>query len=317
MKKLLIVLVIPVIAYFGLKAYMHHSIGQSVDKAFEAMQMVAAVDYGGVTSTMSGKIGITDIRILPHSYPDVVDIGEISIQFPSLVYLWDIEGRLQKQEFPEALSFKMNDITLASNGPLMVELEKAMVAAADGEVLPVDNCVTRVNARPTRQSLLGYEKLTLGLEMGYRFDQPETELLVYGSVSQDDAVEMSYEYAFPLASFGTTSLMQFATDPELAHAELRLKDSGYYGRIADYCQKADGLAREEVIELLAAVFVDYFSDLPMQPNAEMVASYRQFVTSGSEFVIAARPVEPAKLSNLALYAPDDIPALLNLSTQVN
>jgi hypothetical protein len=44
--------------------------------------------------------------------------------------------------------------------------------------------------------------------------------------------------------------------------------------------------------------------------------YQKFLAGGSKFILTAEPNEPINLSQIDLYKPEDVPALLNLSAQV-
>ncbi len=44
--------------------------------------------------------------------------------------------------------------------------------------------------------------------------------------------------------------------------------------------------------------------------------YEKFLSGGSTFIVTARPTNPIILSQITLYKPTDVPALLNLSAEV-
>lgn len=44
--------------------------------------------------------------------------------------------------------------------------------------------------------------------------------------------------------------------------------------------------------------------------------YERFLAGGSRFVLTAKPSKPIALTQIDLYKPEDVPALLNLSAEV-
>ena len=48
----------------------------------------------------------------------------------------------------------------------------------------------------------------------------------------------------------------------------------------------------------------------------VMVPYQKFLTGGSKFILTAKPNEPIGLSQIDLYKPEDVPALLNLSAEV-
>ena len=48
----------------------------------------------------------------------------------------------------------------------------------------------------------------------------------------------------------------------------------------------------------------------------VVEPYKEFLAGKSTFVLTAKPNQPINLSQIDLYKPSDVPALLNLSGEV-
>lgn len=316
--KIILVLALPVLLYVGAKVYLHLQVGRSVDAIAMQLAPFADVSYKSVTSSFDGRIGIAGMTIRPHEVADSISVREVSVKAPSLMYVLDLENRLNEGDFPTELSVSMLGVALSTRGPLLEKLEDTIyVDDPEGRLAAFDNCVTRTNSLPTQQYLLNYDNVSMDVEGGYYFDAASAQFVLHYRLAQEDAYDVSGEFAVPLDNFNMISLQAAMQEPELARAVLTISDEGYFERLYAYCDSEDRIGREQVVDLLTEKYLSMFDGLPVEPNEEMVSAYRQFVDSGSQIIVSVDPREPRRLSYLNLYAPEDVPALLNITTQVN
>ena len=76
-----------------------------------------------------------------------------------------------------------------------------------------------------------------------------------------------------------------------------------------------GLSDDEII----AAELDAFKAAGMENGIAfdefVMIPYQKFLSGGSKFVLTAKPSEPISLSQIDLYKPADVPALLNLTAE--
>lgn len=315
--KILLLLALPVIGYVGVKLYLHIQVGKTVDTIVAQMSPYADVSYESVTSTFDGRIGVNNVRIRPHTVDDEVRIQEVSFKLPSMMYLLDLESRVQNQDPPAELSVKVHDVALSTRGKLVQAWEEQMfVEDSAGRLAAFDNCVSRTNL-PTQMYLLEYDEIRGSFEVGYYYDLERGHFVVHGTAGQIDAYEFSGDLAVVMPAFDSFAMMGAFSDPQIARASLQITDAGYFDRVFNYCARGDQLSKQDVIALLTEDLLEMFDDLPMKPDQPLMDAYSQFIEQGSNITITAEPLEPQKLQYLSLYAPEDVPALLNIQTQVN
>ena len=315
--KLLLLLALPVIGYVGMKLYLHIQVAQTVDTIVAQISPYADVTYQDVTSTFDGRIGVTGVKIRPLFIDDEVRIQEVSFKLPSMFYLLDLESRLANQDPPREFSVAVNDVAVSTRGKLAQAWEEQMFAEdSEGRLAAFDNCVTRTNL-PTQMYLLDYDEIRGSFEVGYYYDDARSQFVVHGTAGQLEAYEFKGDLAVVMPTFGVLAMMTTFTNPQIARASLEITDSGYFDRVFDYCARDGQLAKEEVIALLTNDLLEMFNGLPMKPDQLLVDAYTQFIADGSRITITAKPRQPQQLEYLSLYAPEDVPALLNIQTQVN
>jgi len=315
--KILLLCALPVIGYVGVKLYLHIQVGKTVDTMVAQMSPYADVSYESVTSTFDGRIGVSDVKIRPRMVDDEIRIREVSFKLPSMMYLLDLDNRVQNQDPPDELSVKVHDVALSTRGKLIEAWEDQMFADdSEGRLAAFDNCVSRTNL-PTQMYLLNYDEIRGSFEVGYYYDHQRGNFVVHGTAGQLDAYEFKGDLAVVMPAFDAFAMMNAFSNPQIARASLEITDSGYFDRVFDYCANDDQLEKQDVIALLTEDLLEMFDEMPMKPDQLLIDAYTQFITEGSRIKITAHPHEPQKLQYLSLYAPEDVPALLNIQTQVN
>ena len=111
------------------------------------------------------------------------------------------------------------------------------------------------------------------------------------------------------------SLARGTFRPRMIDGRIEYEDDSLIDRTLKMCQR-EGLSEQEVI----AAELDAFRAAGMQVgialNEYVMDPYEKFLSGGSTFILAARPTKPVNLSQINLYKPTDVPALLNLSAEV-
>ena len=186
----------------------------------------------------------------------------------------------------------------------------------DARLKALANCVTRTGL-PTQMHLLNYQEIRGSVELGYRFDAVDGELVVYGAGGHLHGVEFAGELAVVMRALDSLHLMGVVSNPEIARAALTINDDGYYDRVFEYCANGDQLSKQAVAALLAEDLIKMFDGLPLQPDGPLVAAYKQFVSAGTRLMVTVAPSRPQRLQYLSLHEPSAVPALLNVQTQVN
>ena len=313
LKNILIIAAIAVAVFFGGKAALHYRIATALDAGIEGASPFVTASYKTVTSDVDGTVGIRGISISPAGTDDVFEIAELSIKFPDIWYLWEIEEQLSKAILPERLEFNMLGFTVDPDGELLQQQEQAMIES-EGHAVLAGNCVARSLNLLSTQSDLGYRKVVFDATGGFKF--VDSEFSVFGHYKQHDAESADIEITFPEVTNNMTSVMVALSDPTLLRAKVTLKDEGLRDRIYGYCESLEGLDRKQVNELLEAELVARSMRFGIMPDEPILKSYREYLGGGETFTVTSAPWNPQKFSNMSLFDPADMPDLLNLNAHV-
>ena len=316
LKNLMIIIAIPALIFLGGKAAFHYRISTALDAGLEQAAPFVTASYETVTSDIDGTVGIRGISISPVGQDDVYEIEELSIKFPDILYLWDIEEQAQKLILPERLEFNMLGLSLDPDGDLIEEWEQSFIES-EGYAVVAGNCVARSLNLVSTMSDLGFRKAVFDATGGFKF--VDTEFSVFGHYSARDAESADIEITFPETTNNYASVAMALADPTLLRASVTLKDEGMRERLYEYCARLENLEPEQVNELLEAELIARAMRFGIMPDEPLLKSYREYLASdsGKTFTITSEPWNPQKFSNMSLFEPEDMPDLLNLSAHVN
>ena len=103
--------------------------------------------------------------------------------------------------------------------------------------------------------------------------------------------------------------------PRIAEGRIEYLDLSLNQRSAKFCAR-QGLSAQEIL----AAQVDAFAASGRQNGVEfddyVMEPYKEFLAGKSTFILTAKPSKPVNLSQIDLYKPSDVPALLNLVGEV-
>ena len=92
------------------------------------------------------------------------------------------------------------------------------------------------------------------------------------------------------------------------------EDDSLNARIEKFCGRL-GMSAEEIraaqlekLRYMGEVYGIEFDEYVIEP-------YTEFLAGKSTLVVTAKPTEPVSLSQITLYKPSDVPALLDLSAE--
>jgi len=314
LKKLIIlVLALPILFYMGAKGILHYRVGQMVDTLATQVSPAATLSYDSVTSSLTGEVGITGLVIKPHDLADDLTVDKVALEFPSALFLWNAEEYAQAGTMPEEFALHIEGMRMNTNGALLRMLEEAGASAKP--VVQENNCVTEVINDLSKHADLGINTLTFDMEMGYALDTANNEYRLHGSIDEHQTMAVNYSFALPMISANTTSMARSLADPAVIRAELNIVDQGYYERLYNYCENQEGLSAEMTKTLVVNNMVTQMTTMGFVPDQQIISDFKRFLDNQQSFVISAEPHTPQALSQLSLYAPEDMPNVFNIHTE--
>lgn len=316
MRNLIIAIVVLGVAGFaGVKWKLHRDVEQGVDAALMMLAPVARIEYEGISSTLGGELTIDGIRGRASGFSDDFHIERLGIDTPSflsLMKLGDIQGAAMsgKNPLPSSFGLIVEGLRMPVDSDYGRYVYEAQAQARGvGTDNPANDCTGRHGFSPDALAAMGYDEYDISMRASLR--QQGGRYVVDLTTESRDMWEIDVE--LDLVGDMVRELSKGpAYKPKMRSARLEYTDLSMRDRVAEYCRRL-GLTDAEV---RAAQF-DAFMEIGLENGVEfdeyVTGPYQEFLDGKSTFVVTAEPNEPVVLSQIAMYKPSDVPALLQLT----
>lgn len=314
MKNFLIwVVVIGALGYGGAKLYLHKEVSDTMDMAVLMVSPYAEVEYAGVGSTLSGELTVDGVRVRIDGFRDELYIERIGIDTPSFFSLLELTdmASMQREGMPEYIGFLVEGLHIPANADYYQQLYDFSLEArgvTDGSS-PAIECTGKYGFSPTALLALGYREQVMSMNMNIRDDESRYTLNM--KIGMEDMWDM--DASITLAGNIMTEMAQGAMyRPRLNDMRVVVTDRSLNERVNQYCEQR-GLSRAETLKAQIDSFKFVGESNGIEFDQYMLDPYKEFVLGKSTLVVTAKPTEPIAFSQIDLYKPSDVPALLNLA----
>lgn len=318
MKKLiLLVLIVGGCAYFGSKFYLHYRVGSGLDNALIMMAPFAQIEYDGVSSSIAGRLSIDGITVRMNDFRDPLYIDRLSIITPGYFFLLNMADLGQPGsdfEIPDNFGFAIEGIHASTSADYfgkLFELTRQQVDAADVDAVAAV-CTGKYGFAPRTLEQLGYKDIEVSMQMAYRQNDRNLFLDVSADVVDMYEFDLTVKLADPLT---LQTLTRGNYRPRMAEGRLEYLDLSLNERTTKLCAQ-QGLSDSEILVAKVDAFTASGLENGLEFDDYVIKPYREFLAGKSKFVLTAKPNEPISFSQIGLYKPSDIPALLNLEGEV-
>lgn len=301
------------VAYGGSKFYLHSEVGDAMDMAVLMMAPYANVEYQGVRSTLSGELTVEGVRVRIDGYTDDLYIDRIGIDTPSffsLVALSDLSSK-GPDAMPEYVGFLIEGMRIPVDADYFAdfyEFSLAMRQAGSTEDASAE-CTGRYGFSPATLTALGYTDQVMNMTMTLRDER--TQYSIEMDVSMADMWDVDADIAF--AGNMMTELMQgMMYQPRLRNMHIEFTDRSLNQRVTRYCEEL-GLTAAETLRAQVDSFKFVGESNGIEFDQYILDPYKEFLLGKSTLVVTAQPHNPVAFSQIDLYKPSDVPALLNLA----
>jgi len=318
MKWLLTIAVLAVVAYLGSKAYLHHEVGESVDNAVVMASPWVDIEYTGISSTLSGELTVNGVTAKVSGFRDPITIERIGITTPSFLSLLALTDTLSfskpgAREFPEEVGFLIEGLRIATDSDLFrtgYEFRVEALGATDNE-LPAAQCVGKYGFSPAALKGLGYDEQVISTAVTLHNSASRFSMAV--DADSQDMWEWDMEVVMD-GSLAAGVAQGTAYRPALRSMKLEITDASLNQRVDEYCATL-GLSKEETLQARLDALAFFGEAMGIVFDDLIIEPYQDFTGGKSTFVITAEPSKPLPLSQISLYNPKDVPALLNLNAK--
>ena len=319
MKKLIVWgVIVGTVLYFGSKMYLHHRVSSNLDNLLLMASPFANVSYSGVSSTMGGTLSIDDLVVQVNGYRDPIRADKLSLVTPGfwhLLALGDIGMNTVSSEMPESIGFAIRGFQTDVDSDLVRTMYRMGKGGAKDleELDDAARCTGKNGYSPNDLLALGYQSLNADLEMGYR--NAAGRMIVDVRTSIADMYDLELELTLD-GEISPQAMAMGSYRPKMVEARLEYTDQSLEQRTTRRCERA-GLTTEQVLAAKLDTFLSLGADSGVVFDEQIIEPYKEFLRGKSTFVMEAKPHEPVTMSQIGLYKPSDVPALLNLSASAH
>jgi hypothetical protein len=307
------IILIAIVGYGGAKLYMHNEVGDAVDMVVLQMAPFADVEYDGVASTLSGELTVEGVRVRVNGYTDYLTIDRIGIDTPSFLSLLSLNDLSSQgpDAMPEYIGFLIEGLRIPSDADYFRDLYEFSLASRAGavELDAADECTGKYGFSPAALSALGYTNQDMDMYMVLRDEDTRYSVDMDMSMADMWDVDASIEMDGNMIAEMSKGLMY---QPRLRSLHIEYTDRSLNDRVSRYCQ-AQGLSEADVMRAQVESFKFVGASSGIEFDQYIIDPYKEFLLGKPTLVVTAKPTEPVAISQIDLYAPSDVPALLNLA----
>lgn len=314
MKNFLIwVVLMAAVAYGGAKLYLHNEVSDAMDMVVLMMSPYAEVDYAGVGSTLTGELTVDGVRVRVDGFRDEIYIERVGIDTPSFFSLLELSdlASMRSDGPPEYFGILVEGLHIPADADYYQDLYDftLQVRGVSDGTDPATECTGKYGFSPTALAALGYKEQALSMTMTVRNEGSRYSFDM--DVSMADMWDM--QASLSLAGNMLAEMSQGAMyRPKLSDMRLEFTDRSLNERVKKYCAER-GLSPAETLKAQIDSFKFVGESNGIEFDQYMLDPYKEFVLGKSTLVVTAKPNEPIAFSQIDLYKPSDVPALLNLA----
>ncbi len=304
--------------YFGSKWLLHHKVENGVDTAIVAMSPIVTIEYDGVSSTMSGELTIDGIRARIAGFEDDIRIGRLGIDTPSYFALLDLSDASQNvrrpdEMIPKSFGIIAEGVEMRVDADFMHRRHEANIAelnATDANT-PAAQCAGKYGFSP--QALLGLGYTTHVSSASLHFRRGDGTYSIDIAADVDDMGSMSGEVVLD-GDMASELSKGSRFRPRLKSMRFEIEDKSLNERTRKYCASL-GLSEEQILEAQLNSLQFFGEQLGIVFDEYVLSPYTEYLNGKSTLIVVANPSEPISLTQIGLYKPSDVPALLELSAE--
>lgn len=298
---------------------LHRDVASGVDMAVMMMSPYAVVQYDGVSSTLSGELTIDGIRGRVKGFDDEFFIDRLGIDTPSflsLMKLGEVETMVTDTEdyLPDYFGIIIEGLRMPSDADYGADLyhEGLEELGVDDADEPGVKCTGRYSFSGQALKAMGYSEYDIDLkarfrQLGNTRYAVEFETRTEGMWAADGSLTLTGKMVDEFAKGGRYR-------PRMDEFRIEYNDLSMRDRSASYCKQL-GLNDEEIRAAQMETFHYFGRQNGIEFDEYVAGPYEEFLNGKSKLVITANPNDPVTLSQITLYKPEDVPALLQLTAE--
>lgn len=308
--KLILLLLIPLLAYGGAMGYLWYSVKSGADDAIAAAAPFAAITYEGVhISPLGDEVGLDRILISPNMTGDEFRIGQVRVSVPHIGHFLLARINLSDGKPPEKLGMQITGLELDVDSELFDMLEQMQQAGGKAQSVSLDalGCGDLTGFSITDMRRMGLGTTISDISINSAYDDPSRRMLMDISAKSRGLVDLQarVEMQKPSLGMGPTDV------PKM---QITYRDTGYYDFRNRYCARLNGGTPEQYVDRHVQLLT---AALGGRIPEKTVAAYRGVMLKGGTLSVAVDPDGSLPAGGLQNYTPAEIVNMLDPKVAIN
>ena len=287
-QKWLLMCLVPVFLVVSVIAAYQYQVKASIEDFFHSLKPIARIGYGDINTSISGHVSITDLKIQPLKYQNVITLRELSFDLPSAVFVFTGKSQLQEGILSAPFLFSLTGLDYD------LEADYALDSGSTNE--SSDQCLQGgVDVRLLQS--LGYQHVRGDIKISFIPDLQSNILNIGLSANLSELAQAQFDLRL-LVNEG-----RFFNRAALAKAgvetlNLAVNDSGYNPRWLEYCSTKQELTKDELLQHYREGLVNQLGLDEQQDNTRLLDSLVNVKMSGAQVAAHLKVAPPVSIERL-------------------
>lgn len=292
--------------YLRVKLAMDDLVAQSAGR-FE-------ISYDSIDTELRGAAAVGGIRIQPTGFEQVITVAQVRVATddPWAFVAPDTWGKTGGDALPERLHISAFTVRI----PLEQAVQDALRQQSPLAQFGSEGCDS-LNIDPLLLRAMGFEALTLDLDLDYRFNAAEEGLALGFSfdLHQIESVSLAMRLSgFEPGDLGAEQLARL----RFAMADLRVRMEPAFGKkLVAHCAAQQGVSPEQYQQRLLGRLRDNLAQSGISLGPALQAAIEGFYREWGDIRVYLKPEEPLGVLQMAGLSPEHLEQALGISLFVN
>jgi len=300
----------------GAKGYIYYRVSSELDKVISMANPFAEIRYQGISSSFEGRIAVENIRIYPSNSNDEITIESAQVYGDGLAFLYQLMMGSFQNKPPEKFGLSIKGFSIPLNGDLAVNYSSMLGSVKQAK--DSDGCGVMTGLSPDLLGSLGFYAITIDTTLDVDFDQAAGRAEMQIGFDVRD-VEYSQTTILMTNVSEPSAIMIGMQKPQLSELSVIYQiDPEFVAKSQKQCADTRGLTVDAFVESMLDMDEKQLAQqLGFVPGSGLLAAIKRFIKDPNEVSFSIHPPEAIDPSDLSLYKPEDLLAMLNLELLVN
>jgi hypothetical protein len=301
----------------GTNWYLQSKVDNFVDEIIKELYPIAVIKYEDTYSSLwNSSVGVEQLTVNPRAARGEIKIDRIVFHAPNLKFLMDAETALEKGDIPRKMRITFHNLNLSTEGHIAKTIDKNASSPKLGARDKAYACADVEQFGFSELAEMGYERLSIDLDVSYEYDSRDAELNASARWSNRQMFEFKLSSVFDVEEtrFKINQTKQLFN--QMSRLKMTYRDLGLNRKTIDYCNQQRG-DQEYVSAHIEAFKQDLSNQLNINPTNRLVEAYRNFMLESGVIEISSNMQNAVNPKYFGLYSPEDMILLVRPEITVN